>query len=47
VKTGDQLAIIESVPIFENRKLWEPRFIGWLIGDGTYGLDHSPRISNL
>ena len=26
--------------------MWEPRFIGWLIGDGTYGLEHSPRLCN-
>lgn len=46
LKVGDQVAIIESVPVFGDKKMWEPRLIGWLIGDGTYGIDHSPRLFN-
>ena len=26
--------------------MWEPRLIGWLIGDGSYGYDKTPRLSN-
>jgi intein/homing endonuclease len=46
IKVGDQIMVIEEVPVFGNKTMWEPRFIGWLIGDGTYGKDHSPRLSN-
>lgn len=46
IKVGDQIAVIDSVQLFGNKEMWEPRLIGWLIGDGTYGIDHSPRLSN-
>lgn len=46
IKKGEQICIINSVPLFGTKKIWEPRLIGWLIGDGTYGMDHSPRMSN-
>nr|DAW86278.1 MAG TPA: hypothetical protein [Caudoviricetes sp.] len=26
--------------------MWEPRLVGWLIGDGSYGKDKTPRLSN-
>lgn len=26
--------------------MWEPRVVGWLIGDGSYGFDKTPRLSN-
>lgn len=43
---GDQVGIIESVPIFGKKKMWEPRVIGWLIGDGSYGKNKTPILSN-
>ena len=46
IRLGDQVAIIESVPLFGKVKAWEPRFIGWLIGDGSYGFDKTPVMSS-
>ena len=46
LKLGDQVGFIEAVPLFGKEIMWEPRLIGMLIGDGTYGIDHSPRMSN-
>lgn len=43
---GDQLAIIDSVNIFGDKEMWNPRLIGWLIGDGSYGFDKTPVLSN-
>lgn len=39
VSVGDHLMCIESVPIFGTKKMWSPRLIGLLIGDGSYGLN--------
>lgn len=43
---GDQVAVIDSIPFYGNKKMWEPRLVGWLIGDGSYGYDKTPRLSN-
>lgn len=43
---GEQVGIIDSIPFFGTKKMWEPRLIGWLIGDGSYGKDKTPRLSN-
>lgn len=45
-KVGDQVGIIDEIPYFGKKKMWEPRLIGWLIGDGTYGYDKTPKIAN-
>nr|DAF64279.1 MAG TPA: Terminase large subunit [Podoviridae sp. ct2m58] len=45
-KVGEQVGIINSIPFFGTKKMWEPRVIGWLIGDGSYGYDKTPRLSN-
>ena len=45
-KVGEQVGIIDSVPFFGTKEMWEPRVIGWLIGDGSYGHDKTPRLSN-
>ena len=45
LSVGDHVAIIESVDIWSDLEMWEPRLIGQLIGDGSYGIDHSPKIS--
>ena len=45
-KVGEQVGIINSVPFFGEEVMWEPRVVGWLIGDGSYGYDKTPRLSN-
>ena len=45
-KVGEQVGIIDSVPFFGTKKMWEPRLVGWLIGDGSYGYGKTPRLSN-
>ena len=45
-KVGEQLGVINEIPFFGDKEMWEPRLIGWLIGDGSYGLDKTPRLSN-
>lgn len=46
IKTGDQIAVINSVPIFGEKVMWNPRLVGMLIGDGSYGFDKTPRLFN-
>ena len=46
INTGDQIAVINELPIFSDIEMWEPRLIGWLIGDGSYGIDKTPILSN-
>ena len=45
-KVGEQVGVIDSIPFFGKKKMWEPRVVGWLIGDGSYGFDKTPRLSN-
>lgn len=45
-KVGEQVGIIDEIPIFGKKQMWEPRLVGWLIGDGSYGHDKTPRLSN-
>lgn len=37
LKIGDSIAVIEEVPVWGTKKMYEPRLMGWLVGDGTYG----------
>lgn len=46
LKIGDTIGVIDEVPIFGNQKMWNPRLIGWLIGDGSYGKDQTVKFSN-
>jgi len=46
LRVGNKIAVIDEVPIFGANKMWDPRTVGWLIGDGTYGEKQSPRIAN-
>jgi len=46
LKIGDQLAVLEEFPFESNKEMWEPRFIGLLIGDGSYGYNKTPVLSN-
>ena len=45
-KVGEQVAIIDSIPFFGTKKMWEPRVVGWLIGDGSYGFNKTPILAN-
>ena len=38
IKVGEQIAIINEIPFFGSKEMWEPRLIGMLIGDGSYSL---------
>ena len=45
LRVGNQIAIIEEVPFWGTKQMWEPRLVGHLIGDGTYGKDNTPRLA--
>lgn len=45
-KVGEQIGIINNIPFFGTKKMWEPRVVGWLIGGGSYGHNKTPRLSN-
>lgn len=45
-QVGDQVGLIDEIPIFGTKKMWEPRLVGWLIGGGSYGYDKTPVLSN-
>lgn len=45
LQVGDQLMSIRQIPIFGNQKIWNPRLIGLLIGDGYYGKGSTPELS--
>lgn len=45
LQVGNQIAILEELPLFGTKTMWEPRLVGWLIGDGSYGIDKTPRLS--
>lgn len=44
-KIGDQLFVIEEVQFWGVEEMWEPRLVGWLVGDGSYGKDSTPVLS--
>lgn len=46
IKIGEQVATINEVPIFSYKEMWEPRVVGWLVGDGSYGINKTPTLSN-
>ena len=46
LEIGQQIVINESVDIWGNLKMWEPRLVGWFIGDGHYGQNDIPSISS-
>lgn len=41
IEKGDHLLQCLQVPKFGNKKMWNPRLVGLLIGDGYYGTYHS------
>lgn len=46
LKIGDQVAVAADASKFGSARMWEPRFVGWMVGDGSYGLDSTPVLSN-
>ncbi len=46
IQFGDRIGIIDTVDIFGEQTIWEPRVLGWLVGDGSYGKDQTPCLSN-
>jgi len=46
VKVGDQLVLIDKVEVFGNKSMWNPRFIGMMIGDGNITVNGSPNIGS-
>jgi len=38
VHISDCVAIAEEVNVWGNRRMFEPRIIGWAVGDGSYGI---------
>lgn len=46
INIGDQIATINEVPITSTKELFNPRLVGWLIGDGSYGFNKTPILSN-
>ena len=46
LKINDRVIECRSIPIFGNKKLFDARFVGMLIGDGSYGLRNTPKYSS-
>lgn len=46
IKVGDQIAVADIIDIFGKKQMWNPRLIGLLIGDGSYGFDKTPVLAN-
>lgn len=46
LKVGEQVSMIDEVPIWSDKKMWSPRLVGLLIGDGSYGFDKTPILSS-
>lgn len=46
IKIGDRVIESREIPIFGTDTLFDPRLVGMLIGDGSYGLKQSPKYSS-
>lgn len=46
LKKGEHILVAESIPFSGNKKMWSPRLVGLLIGDGSYGYSKTPVLSN-
>lgn len=44
LKVGDLITVPSSIPYFGNNSIWDPRAVGLLIGDGSYGEKQNVRI---
>lgn len=45
VSINDGIAIIDHVDIWGDETIFDPRLVGWLVGDGTYGKGQNIRLS--
>ena len=45
VLVGDQLMMVRQIPIFGDKKMWQPRLVGLLIGDGSYRDKSTPELA--
>ena len=45
IKIGDQLLLVDEVPIFGDRFVKDARMIGLMIGDGNYSIKATPQLS--
>jgi hypothetical protein len=45
LKVGDQLMVLNEIPIFGSNKIKDARLLGLLIGDGNYSLKATPSLS--
>lgn len=45
LKKGDQIMVVDGVPFEGKKEMWEPRLVGMLIGDGSYGPDKTPILT--
>lgn len=43
---GDFAILPLEIPITSSLEMEDARMIGWMIGDGSYGIDKTPRLSN-
>jgi intein/homing endonuclease len=46
LKVGNHVAVIDSVDLWSDEEMWQPRLVGQLVGDGNYSVDHTPTLSN-
>lgn len=46
IKKNDQIVLINAINRFADEYIWEPRVLGLLIGDGCYGPNKTPVLSN-
>lgn len=46
INVGDFAVLPLEVPITSSLEMPDARMIGWMIGDGSYGIDKTPRLSN-
>lgn len=44
LQIGDNVGIVNEIPIWGEQEMWNPYLVGMLIGDGTYGKDHGVRL---
>lgn len=45
VNLNDGIAVVDHVDVWGNEIMIDPRLIGWLVGDGTYGKGQNIRLS--
>lgn len=45
VELKDGIAVVDHVDYWGSEKIFDPRLVGWLVGDGTYGEGQNVRLS--